>query len=148
MVAVIICGDRNFNEYSVLKKAIKESKFEITEVISGKADGVDTLGEKYAKENNLPIAEFPADWNNLDVPGAVVKKNKWNKDYNVMAGFQRNEKMAIYAKEKGGAVLAIDNGTPGTADMIKTAKKYELPLYIYKVGQDKLAEGCVYIFGD
>ena len=45
---VIIAGSRDITDYSLVCRAISESKFDITEVISGTARGVDTLGEKWA----------------------------------------------------------------------------------------------------
>ena len=41
---VIIAGSRNFTDYKVLQDAIKNSGFKITEVVSGGAKGVDSLG--------------------------------------------------------------------------------------------------------
>jgi hypothetical protein len=55
----------------------------------------------------------------------VVKENKFGK-YNAMAGFQRNEEMALYAD----ALIAITNGSPGTANMIELARQYKLQIFI------------------
>lgn len=132
---VIIAGDRTCIDYSLLEKAVQKSNFDITEVVSGGARGVDSLGESFAKVKQLPCKIFKADWKNIKQPGAVVKsrQNPWNKKqekYNANAGFFRNEEMAQYAD----ALIALQPNGPsnGTQNMIKLAKKYNLEIYIYE----------------
>lgn len=91
MTTVIIAGPRTIIDYELLLNAIKLSDIEITEVVSGNAKGVDSLGERYAKENNIPLKVFPSDW----------------KTYKKAAGPIRNSGMAQYAQEKDGILLAI-----------------------------------------
>ena len=126
----IIAGDREIKDLKLIEKAVKKSGFEITEVVSGAARGVDTLGEEWAKKHKIAIKQFPADWSNLTAEGAVVKVNSYGRKYNVNAGFIRNEEMAKYAD----ALIAIQTNGPtsGTQSMIKLAKKYKLKIYIYE----------------
>ena len=125
---VIIAGSRDVTDYFVVKAACEESGFEFTEVVSGKAPGADSLGEWYANEIDVPIAEFPADWKNLDAPGAIVKRNKHGA-YNAAAGFARNKKMAEY----GDALVAIwIGGSRGTKNMIELARKAGLSIFVQK----------------
>ena len=53
----IIAGSRSFNNFPALEKAIlyvlQDNK--ITEVVSGMARGADTLGETWARNNNISI---------------------------------------------------------------------------------------------
>ena len=77
----IIAGSRGITDYSVVKQAIAESKYEITEIVSGGARGVDILGERYARESNIPIKRFLPDW------------DKFGKK----AGILRNQDMGNYA---------------------------------------------------
>lgn len=131
---VIICGGRDFQDYEKLKRAIQQSGFLITEIVSGGATGADSLGERWAKENNISITRFPSDWNNLKQKGAVIKINKWGKKYNANAGFYRNEEMAQYVSKEHPdcrGLIAVEGGA-GTADMIKRAKKHELNIYVYE----------------
>ena len=125
---VIIAGSRNIVDYEIIKKSIEESKFDLTEVVSGGARGVDTLGEKYAKENDLLVKIFKAEWDNLvDVPKYKIKKNKYGKLYNVTAGFERNEKMGDYAD----ALIAVwDGKSNGTKAMIEYMKKKNKKVYV------------------
>jgi hypothetical protein len=99
---------------------------EIDEVVSGKAPGVDTLGEVFAEKYLLKVAPFPADWNNLDVPGVVIKYNKFGKPYNAVAGHIRNRQMAEYAD----ALLLIwDGKSLGSASMKSEMEKLGKPVY-------------------
>jgi predicted Rossmann-fold nucleotide-binding protein len=111
----IIAGSRNIRAtlYDIAK-AVNASGFAITEVVSGGAKGIDRLGENWALAHNIPVKQFFPDWKNLDTPNAIVKSNQYGQ-YNALAGFDRNEKMAEYAE----ALIAIwDGSSNGTKDMI------------------------------
>ena len=49
-----IIGSRDFNDYEFLCDELKPYLHKITLVISGGAKGADSLGEKWAKDNNIP----------------------------------------------------------------------------------------------
>lgn len=107
----IIAGSRTITDYDVVLEVIKKSNLEITEVVSGVAQGVDTLGITYAYNNDIPIAQFPANW------------NKHGKS----AGYIRNVEMAQYAD----ALIAVwDGKSKGTKNMIEIANKRNLKVYI------------------
>lgn len=125
---VIIAGGRDFKDYTKLQKAVEQSGFSITEVVSGGARGADKLGEKWANNNGVRIKSFPAQWNDMKQEGAVRKINQWKRPYNANAGFFRNEEMAVYAD----ALIAVEGGG-GTADMIKRAKKHKLQIHTYEM---------------
>ena len=137
-VKLIIAGSRECNDYELVKdiieKGISELKIEkISEVVSGAANGVDSLGEEWARRHGYNVVTFPADWKNLKAPNAIIKEryNKWtkkNEKYNANAGFQRNKEMAEYAD----ALIAINFNTPGTDNMVKMAKNQGILVYEYK----------------
>ncbi len=62
---IIIPGSRKFDDHplmeQVLDKLLPQYGDDI-EIVSGHAEGADKLGEKYAKEHNIPCAVFPAHW--------------------------------------------------------------------------------------
>ena len=111
---LIIAGPRDYCIYETLLEAIAESGFKPTVIVSGGAPGVDSMGERYARENDLVIARFVADWN----------------AYGKAAGPKRNQQMSVYAH----ALLAIrKGGSPGTKDMIDRATIQGLQIYIKDV---------------
>ena len=124
---VIVAGGRGFKGYHLLKETLDDFQQEcgiITEVVSGTANGVDKLGEKYANENNIPIKRFVPDWEGLG------KK----------AGFVRNRQMGDYAKEHGGMLVAFwDKQSKGTKGMIDYATKIGLKSVVvyYDVGGER-----------
>lgn len=112
---VIIAGSRPITDYSLLTKAIEESKFQITEVVSGGAAGPDTMGERWAAEHQIPVKRFLPDW------------NEWGRS----AGLWRNIEMADY----GEALIALwDGKSKGTGHMIKEVQRKGLSCYV--VGAD------------
>jgi len=110
----IIAGSRNIEEYQAILDAVEASGFEITEVVSGGAKGVDSLGERYGLEKGIPVKVFPADW----------------ESYGRKAGIMRNKEMAAYAE----ALIAVWDGTsPGTHNMIAEAQSCKLKVYVLRV---------------
>ena len=118
---VIIAGSRFITDYDLVVKAVKESGFEITEVVCGAANGVDSLGERYAKENGIKLSYFYADWKGLGK----------------RAGHARNIQMGNY----GEALIAVwDGESKGTKHMINYAKKKKLLVYIKNINEINLNE--------
>jgi hypothetical protein len=110
---VIIAGGRDFDDYKLLKESLDflfQNKENIV-IISGKARGADSLGEKYAKEKTLRVEEFPAEWDK----------------YGKSAGYRRNEQMA----QNADALVAFWDGVSrGTKHMIDIAKSKKLKIRI------------------
>ena len=111
----VIAGSRDITSYDVVALAVKMSWFDISEVVSGKARGVDALGEEYAKKNGLRVKSFPADW------------NKHGKS----AGPIRNAEMARYADQ---AIIIWDGHSTGTKNMIEQMKKLKKPCFVFMCG--------------
>jgi hypothetical protein len=110
----IIAGSREITDYNIVKAAVKASGFPVSEVVSGAARGVDSLGEEYARRHSIPIKRFPADWNR----------------YGRSAGPKRNKQMAEY----GDALIAVwDGQSRGTKTMIDFATERGLAVYIHRV---------------
>jgi len=59
-----IVGSRRFNNYDSFEKTIfKNYKIEnITEIISGGAEGADTLAEAFAIKYSIPMSIFTPEW--------------------------------------------------------------------------------------
>lgn len=126
---VIIAGTEEITDFEELKYAIADSGFEIHEVVCGLCKGPDLMGKAWAEKRGIHVEEFPADWNDIDAPGAVVKKNSRGNYYNAKAGFDRNQKMAEYAD----ALIALwDGESPGTRDMINRARREGLEVHVHE----------------
>lgn len=114
---VIIAGSRFITNYELLLDAIEEADFEITEVVCGAAAGVDSMGERYAKENNIKLSFFYANWRELGKA----------------AGLKRNEQMGNYGE---GLIAIWDGKSKGTKHMISYAKKKKLKVYVKNLSED------------
>lgn len=108
---VIIAGSRKITNYKIVQFAMSFLNLDCSEVVSGGAKGPDLLGEKWAKENNLKIKRFEANW----------------KQYGKNAGYLRNKEMAEY----GDVLIAFwDRKSKGTQHMMKIAKDKNIPTYL------------------
>ena len=114
----IIAGSREITDFKVIQEAVEKSAFTVTEVVSGRARGVDKLGEHWASLNEIDITPFPADWAR----------------YGRGAGFKRNVEMSEYAD----ALIAVwDGKSMGTKHMIDQAKLKLLKVFVYIVEDEE-----------
>lgn len=132
-IKLIIAGSRTITNYEKVKpmidKIIKDNKIKVAEVFSGKAAGMDKLGEQWADELKIPIKSFPADWKNISIKGALIKEGQYGK-YNALAGIWRNHKMG---DEADAAIVIWTGGSCGSADMIDYMNKINKPVYTIMV---------------
>lgn len=95
------------------------AKYKFTELINGMATGIDKSAREWAASHNIPIKEFPAQWNDIDKKGAVIKINKYGRKYNARAGHDRNEEMLAYTTYDD--LIVVFPGGPGSKYMLKIA---------------------------
>jgi len=121
---IIIAGGRDFKDYEKLKGVCDDilPQFENVSIVSGMADGADTLGVRYAKEHGYKYKPFKAKWNDLSPP-CIIGYRKDGSKYNKLAGPNRNRDMAEYAD---GLIAFHDHKSKGTRNMIGFASEYEL----------------------
>jgi hypothetical protein len=121
---IIVAGGRDFDNYEFLRDALDQylerywDQKDIT-IISGRAIGADRLGEMYADKRDIRVECFEPDW----------------MTYGKYAGPIRNKCMAEYAAEEGyhGVLFAFwDGESRGTKNMIETAEKYNLEVYVMR----------------
>jgi len=111
-----IVGSRTFNNYELLKEVMidylnRDNELNCELVVSGGARGADYLGERWAKENDIPTLIF---------------KPEWDK-YGKSAGFRRNQDIV---KNSDFVVVFWDGVSKGSDSSIKLAMKYDVPIRI------------------
>lgn len=99
-----IVGTRTFNDYDLMKSKLSDLTG-IELIISGGAEGADTLARRYAKEYNIEIIEFLPNW----------------QEHGKAAGPIRNE---FIVKACTHIVLFWDGKSPGTRSSLELAKKH------------------------
>lgn len=111
---IIVAGSREDVTLSDVEKALKESGWNPTVILSGTAIGADRFGEAIAKQRNIALERYPADWS----------------QYGKSAGYKRNVQMA----ERADALVAVWNGSSkGTKHMIDIATAKGLKVYVHQV---------------
>lgn len=119
---LILCGGRDYTDRAKVFEVldyINLNRAKVSLVIHGAASGADSLGRKWAESRGVEDDAYPALWDWLEAPGAVIKRTKDGKPYNANAGPDRNAKMLAIGKPD--AVVAFPGGR-GTNDMIEKAR--------------------------
>ena len=112
---VIISGSRTCHDKELIHKALENTKFTITELISGGAQGVDLIGEEWAHSKNIPVKTYK--------PHYAIENPRY-------APLIRNADMA----RDGEALIAIwKDNSRGTAHMIKCMQDLKKPVEIIQV---------------
>lgn len=108
-----VVGSRGFNDYELLKNKLDKihNRKPITVIVSGGARGADSMGERWAKENDIETIIFYPNWDK----------------YGKKAGFIRNEDII---KNSDVVVACWNKISKGTEHSIKLAKKYNKPCLI------------------
>lgn len=119
---VIIAGGRDFTNYTyakeILDKLFRRLNKEKLIIISGGARGADAIGERYAREHNIALEIYEADWNRQP-----------DGSYDKSAGYKRNTQMADVSQ----ALVAFwDGRSRGTNHMIKIAEAKNLNVRVIK----------------
>lgn len=115
---LIVAGCRWFEDWDLivgeLNQHIAENNLKVSEIISGGANGVDSLAELYAIRNKINFRLFRADW----------------KKHGKKAGPIRNTHMSYY----GDFLVAFwDQKSRGTRHMIQCMKQLDKPVVIVDI---------------
>jgi hypothetical protein len=117
-VKTIIAGSRSLADYATVETAVDDAQakigFVVTEVLSCGGAGVDTMAERWAREHDVPVRVFHADYGRDGADAEQV----------------RNGKMV----DEADALVAVWDGvSPGTADMIRQAASAGLKVVCYRI---------------
>jgi hypothetical protein len=94
----------------LVERAVELCAFEVTEVVSGDARGIDRAAAEWARQRRIPVLTMPARFK-----------------YGVTAGLVRNECMLDISE----ALIAIwDGKSKGTAHTIGVAKDREIDTFV------------------
>lgn len=128
---LIVAGGRDFYDRqrmitAILKLATNELDRYAVSLVSGMAQGADKMAYDWAIEMGITVDSFPANWKDLEAPGAVIRQNRFG-PYNARAGHDRNQRMA---KSAQGLLAFWDGKSTGTKDMIDRARALHLDVRI------------------
>ncbi len=109
-------------------------------IIHGGATGVDYFAHLFCRlwvPFGLTELPFPALWDVITIPGAVIRKRRDGSKYNVIAGFQRNQKMLDDGKPTHALCFPGGNGTADMRERIELANKHGANIELHVI--EKLA---------
>jgi hypothetical protein len=117
---VVISGSRDIKDENIVFSFLDRSPFEITELVSGGARGVDQICEQWAFQHKIPVKQYKPDYHNQS-PN--------------IAPLLRNIEMAEY----GDALLAVwKDESRGTKHMIDQIQKRNKPYRIIELRGDEV----------
>ena len=108
---VAVIGSRTFNDYELVKETL--TKLDITLLVSGGAKGADSLGERYASENNITTLIFKPDWERHGRGAGMIRNTDIVKNSDIVVAFW-------------------DGSSKGTLDSIRKVEKLNKGLMIIK----------------
>lgn len=88
-----VIGSRVLSDYLLVsgKLDILNNYINITEIVSGGANGIDTNGREYAVNTNIKLTEHIADWDNLGKRAGFIRNYDIVKDSNLVLAFIKGE---------------------------------------------------------
>lgn len=126
MTTVLVTGGREYANQARVDHALDmvHEVWGITRLVHGAARGTDRLAHDWARRRGVMPDPYPADWDNIDHPQAVIRFNKRGKPYDVTAGKRRNIRMLI---ETCPALVISFPGGDGTAHCVAQALRRDIP---------------------
>lgn len=104
---LIIAGSRTYTNYGAVEYAMRDLR--PARILSGGADGVDALGEQWARRHGVPLTIYPANWER----------------HGKAAGPIRNAEMA---RNADALLLLWDGQSSGSRNMLETAWRHGLKI--------------------
>jgi hypothetical protein len=133
-IRVIITGDRKWAPTLLVGKIVDRLVTRYGAglvIVHGDAEGIDRTFDAAARMRKLVVEPHRARWDDLEAPGAVVRKGQDGKPYNANAGSARNQAMV-----DAGASLAIAchrslSWSRGTLDCVQRCRRVGIPVYLF-----------------
>lgn len=102
-----------------MDKLLQNKQKKTIVIVTGGAEGTDSLAERYAKERGYQL---------------LIMRANWSEEGNA-AGYNRNEKMHRYisVKEDRAVVAFWDGSSKGTKHSFRLAEKYKNQLRVIRV---------------
>lgn len=127
---LIVAGGRDFDDYirlseELLHLANNEYASHAVSIVSGLARGADSLGRRFALDNDVKCYDFPANWNK----------------YGKSAGYRRNEEMGNFSD---GLLAFWDGESKGTKNMIEFMRAKGKPVHVIPYSTEPIPEHMGY----
>lgn len=115
---VLICGSREYDNWQFFCAELDRlrERIKYDTIIHGDAPGTDTMAGVYARQRDIPLEVYPADWD----------------QFGKAAGPIRNKQMLDEGKPD--LVIAfLSKDSKGTKDMISQSEKSKIKMITYDI---------------
>ncbi len=115
---ILICGDRNWNDFITVYTILREYQNIATLVVHGGVRGADSLAGDAAEALRIPVKTYPADWSKHGSSAGPIRNitmfNETNPDlviafHNDLASSKGTKHMVEYARSLGARVILVDS---------------------------------------
>ena len=110
---VLVTGIRDFVDPRVIPQAIRDSGFDVSQLVTGTFTGVEQQVSAWGRETGVPVVLFKPDWPR----------------FRLKASAARNNAMLDAAE----AVVVIWTGNDSAKVFVTEARKRKLPLHLHHV---------------
>ena len=112
MIKIGVIGSRSFNNYELAKRTLDPYLGKVWVIVSGGAKGADSLGEKWAIENNIKTCIYKPDWKTYGKKAGFIRNVDIIEDSDIVIAFwdalsRGTEHSINLAKEMGKKVIII-----------------------------------------
>jgi hypothetical protein len=114
-----IIGSRSFHNYHYFLECLERHPAPISSIVSGGAKGADSLAEKYARENNIPITIYNPDYKRFGRSAPLKRNIQILEDCELVLAF-----------------TSVSSLTPGTAFTMKEARKRDIAVFHFYPTED------------
>lgn len=138
MKNVCVAGSRNLFKFVSKQDAINQLIEKLDElglehahqfaIVNGMAAGGDEVGGILCALNpDIAHIQMPAKWDDLEAEPCVIKTGRYGRQYNALAGYNRNAKM----REIAHILIAFwDGKSRGTKEMIDECRKAGIEVHV------------------
>jgi len=134
MLKAAVVGSRTFKDKEFIYRKLDAflSTLGPFVVVTGGAEGVDKIAEKWALDRAVagvpkPVV-YQAEWGDTSHPDAVVRRDKYGREYDAVAGHRRNQ---LIVDDADFLIAFWDGQSKGTKDSVDKAGRANIPSYVY-----------------
>lgn len=114
---VAIVGSRNYKNYQEFLTLLDEPKIVPTHIVSGGAEGADTMAAKFARGAAIPITIYFPNWTKHGKPAGMIRNKQIIDDCEVLIAFPSPKSV-------------------GTRNTISLAEAKGIPTHVFEVMTD------------
>jgi hypothetical protein len=130
---VIVTGDRNWDAPDLAGEVLGRLLVRygpVFVIVHGGATGIDRSFAEACDEHGIEQEAHPDRWEELDVPGAVIRYDKRGRAYNANSGPARNQEMVAAGADMCLAFHRAISASKGPKDCARRAIEAGIPTWL------------------